>query len=67
MIFTVSGWDNSRASWPFTDLSYEFCIMRCYYVCFGLLMQISLADYSAYLHMRLLTLTLYKDLFQGDF
>ena len=49
MIFTVSGWDNSRASWPFTDLSYEFCIMRCYYVCFGLLRQIPLADYSAYL------------------
>ena len=38
-----------QASWLFTPLSNQICIIRCYYVCFGLLMQISLADYSVYL------------------
>ena len=34
----------------FTALSNQICIVRCHYVCFGLLMQISLEDYSAYLY-----------------
>ena len=38
----------SQASWLFTPISSKFCIICCCYVCFGLLMQISLADYSAY-------------------
>ena len=38
----------------------KFCIICCYYVCFGLLMQISLADYSAYLHELRVSCTLWS-------
>ena len=54
-----------------TPLSTKFCIMRCYYVWFRLLMQISLADYSAYLfeitstYIRSILVSI--DLFQDDF
>ena len=37
------------------------------YVCFGLLTQISLADYSAYLHELVADFDLSLDLFLGDF
>ena len=71
MIVTVSRWNNSQASGLFTPLSNQICIIRCYYGCFGLLMQISLADYSAYLYEITYTyirsILVYTDLFQGDF
>ena len=54
-------WSNSlfsQASWLFTPISNTFCIICCYYVCFGLLVQISLADYSAYLHELRVSCTL---------
>ena len=50
IIVIVSRWDNSQASLLFTALSNQICIVRCHYVCFGLLMQIALEDYSAYLY-----------------
>ena len=56
-------WENSlfsQASWHFTPISSKFCIICCYYVCFGLLMQISLADYSAYLHELRVRCTLWS-------
>ena len=56
-------WENSlfnQASWLFTPISNKFCIICCYYVCFGLLMQISLADYSAYLHELRVSCTLWS-------
>ena len=56
-------WENSlfsQASWHFTPISSKFCIICCYYVCFGLLMQISLANYSAYLHELRVRCTLWS-------
>ena len=50
----------SQASWLFTPISNKFCIIFCYYVCFGLLMQISLADYSADLHEWRVSCTLWS-------
>ena len=54
-------WENSlfnQASWRFKPISSKFCRICYYYVCFGLLMQISLADYSAYLHELWVSCTL---------
>ena len=48
----------NQASWLFTPISLKFYIICCYYVCFGLLMRISLADYSAYLHELRVSCTL---------
>ena len=44
----------------FTPISNKLCIIYCYYVCFGLLMPISLADYSAYLHELQVSCTLWS-------
>ena len=69
----VNRWDNSQASWFFTPLSNQTCFRRCYYICsgYGLLMQISLADYSAYLYEITYTyirsVLVFIDRFQGDF
>ena len=69
MFVIVSRWDNSRASCLFTPLSNQFCVIYCYYAWFGLLMQISLADYSAYLYgitnTYIRSILVSIDLFQG--
>ena len=46
MTVIVSRRDKSQASWLLTPISNKFCIICCYYVCLGLFMQVSLADYS---------------------
>ena len=59
-------WLFSQASWLFTPISDTFSIICCCYVCFGLLMQISLADYSAYLHELQVSGTLWSSLMSLD-
>ena len=43
-----------------TFYTIKFCIICFYYVCFGLLMRISLAGYSAYLHELRVSCTLWS-------